>query len=50
MEELRERLRDLGYEIFKELGIIRLVRRLGMKPRRWVRERETRDEWRGHGR
>jgi hypothetical protein len=45
MEKLREAVRDLGYEVFKTLGIIRLARRLGMTPKPWVLERELRDEW-----
>lgn len=46
MDELREAVRDLGYAIFKALGIVRLCERipwLRLKP--WVRERQIKDEW-----
>lgn len=42
-EQLREAGRDLGYQVFRALGMIALVRRLGMTPKPWIREREKRD-------
>lgn len=44
---LREASRDLVFEIAKALGLLRLVRALGMTPEPWVREREIRDLHRG---
>lgn len=39
---LREAWRDLAYQLAKALGLITLIRRLGMEPKAWVRERERR--------
>lgn len=44
--QLREALRDLGYTLGKAVGLIWLVRRLGMDVKPWVREREIRERHR----
>lgn len=43
LERLREAWLDLAYVLGRELGLIWLVRRLGLQPKRWVVEREIRD-------
>jgi hypothetical protein len=43
LDRLREAWLDLTYGVMKALGIVALVRRLGMQPKAWVREREARD-------
>lgn len=43
LDEFHEAGRDLGYAIFKASGMIALVRKLGMTPKAWIREREQRD-------
>lgn len=42
--DLAEAVRDLGYEVAKALGVLRLIRRLGMEPEPWVVEREHREK------
>jgi hypothetical protein len=39
-----ELIKDIAYVLFKELGIIWLVRRLGLDVKEWIKERERRDE------
>ena len=39
-DELAEAVRDLGYAIAKPLGVIALCRRLGLRVKPWVIERE----------
>ena len=41
-ERFHEAALDFAYEVVKALGIVALVRRLGMEPKAWVREREGR--------
>ncbi len=43
LDRLREAWLDFAYLVVKALGIIALVRRLGMLPKAWVTEREARD-------
>lgn len=42
-EAFQEAARDLAYELFKSLGMLRLIRRLGAQPKAWLVEREERD-------
>ncbi len=43
LDRLREAWLDLAYSMVKAVGIVALVRRLGMQPKAWVTEREARD-------
>ena len=39
-DELAEALRDLGYSIAKAVGLLALCRRLGLRLKPWVLDRE----------
>lgn len=41
--ELRESLREIGYILYRDTPLKWLVRKLGMKPKHWIVEREERD-------
>lgn len=41
--ELQEAMRELGYTIYKETHFKWVVRKFGMLPKDWIREREERD-------
>lgn len=42
--ELRESVREIGYLIYRDVLPFKwLVRKLGMQPKHWIREREERD-------
>ena len=41
--QLREALRELGYILYRDTPLKWLVRKLGMKPKDWILEREQRD-------
>lgn len=42
-ERFREAWLDFVYEFTNALGLLKLVRRLGMTPKAWILERESRD-------
>lgn len=44
MDRLHEAWRDLGYELAKTTGLLRLLRWRGVRLKPWVIEREQRDE------
>lgn len=41
MEDVHKAWLDFAYAVIKELGLIRLARRVGLKPKPWVLEREA---------
>lgn len=42
--ELRETVREIGYLIYRDVPPFKwLIRKLGMKPKHWIVEREERD-------